>query len=296
MFNNPFRPDALASRNQRQQLDHLLRITAPHERIVLLVVGLILLGLVVWAFLGSVRSGVAAAGLLLEPGDRYEVVSVDSGRLLEYLVGPGDVVEEGDAIARQSVPELDREVAVLRSRIDLMESEFAEGGVDERNLGALLALARVALLQAQTRHATRELIVSHIDGEVMALRSTRGAYLPAGEAVAQLRSSGEPALEAVLLLPPRMAQRLEPGMPAGVEVVTPEGGTRRLHGRVDGVTPPGAVPPWLAALQPDVPDQAHRVDVVLTEAEVAFADGTPCRVSIQIDRRPAAVLLDLVRS
>lgn len=295
MFNNPFRPEALASRNQRQQLDHLLRITAPHERITLLVVVLILSGLVAWAFLGSVRSGVAADGLLIEPGDRYEVVSVESGHLLDYLVAVGDLVEAGDPIARQSVPELEREIAGLRRRIDLMESEVAEGGVDERGPTSLLTLARVSLFQAETRHATRESIVSHIDGEVMVLRSARGAYLEAGAPVAQIRTSGELPLAAVLLLAPRMARRLRPGMPAGVEVVTPEGHTRSLQGRVSGVTPPGPVPLWLAALQPDVPDPAHRVDVVLDETELAFPDATPCLVSIQIGRRPVAALLDLVR-
>ena len=291
MFNNPFRQDALASRNQRQQLDHLLRITAPHERIVLLVVGLILLGLVAWAFLGSVRIGVAADGVLIEPGERHDVGAVESGNLLEYLVAPGDLVTVGDPIARQSVPALDREIADLRSRIDLMESEGGEVG---EGVGSLVALARVALLQAQSRRATRQLIVSQIDGEVTALRSTRGAYLPVGAPVAQIRSSGESTLQAVLLLAPRMARRLGPGMSAAVEVLTPAGDSRRLDGKVAGVTP-GAVPSWLAALQPHAPDPVHRVDVVLDRVDLELPDGTPCRVSIHIDRRPAAALLDLVQ-
>ena len=291
MFNNPFRQDALASRNQRQQLDHLLRITAPHERVVLLVVGLILLGLVAWAFLGSVRIGVAADGVLIEPGERHDVGAVESGNLLEYLVAPGDLVTVGDPIARQSVPALDREIADLRSRIDLMESEGGEVG---EGVGSLIALARVALLQAQTRRATRQLIVSPIDGEITALRSTRGAYLPVGAPVAQIRSSGESTLQAVLLLAPRMARRLGSGMSAAVEVLTPAGDSLRLDGKVAGVTP-GAVPSWLAALQPHAPDPVHRVDVVLDGIDLELPDGTPCRVSIHIDRRPAAALLDLVQ-
>jgi len=295
VFNNPFRLDALASRNQRQQLDHLLRITAPHERIALLAVGVILLGLVGWAFLGSVRMGVAADGVLIQPGNRYEVVSVESGHLLDYLVAPGDLVEAGDPIARQSVPELDREVADLGARIALMESEIVDGGEGEGGLRSLLTLARISLLQAQTRRATRAMLVSQIDGEVMSLRSTRGAYLPMDEPVAQIRSPGESSLEAVLLLTPRMAQKLKAGMSASVDVLTPEGDLRRLDGKVGGVTP-DAVPAWLRALQPGAPDPAHRVDVVLREADPGLRDGTPCRIRIQVDRRPAAALLDMVRS
>ena len=39
MFNNPFLENAAASKNKRQQLDHLLRITAPHERFILAGIG-----------------------------------------------------------------------------------------------------------------------------------------------------------------------------------------------------------------------------------------------------------------
>ena len=39
MFNNPFLEAAASSRNKRQQLDHLLRITAPHERFILAGIG-----------------------------------------------------------------------------------------------------------------------------------------------------------------------------------------------------------------------------------------------------------------
>ena len=39
MFNNPFREQAVAASADRQQLDRLLRVTAPHERIVLAAVG-----------------------------------------------------------------------------------------------------------------------------------------------------------------------------------------------------------------------------------------------------------------
>lgn len=291
MFNNPFRQDALASRNQRQQLDHLLRITAPHERTVLLVVGLILLGLVAWAFLGSVRIGVAGDGVLIEPGERHDVVSVEPGSLLEYLVATGDQVTVGDPVARQSVPELDREIADLGNRIDLMESEGGEAGA---GVGSLVALARVALLQAEARRATRQLIVSQIAGEVVALRSTRGAYLGVGAPVAQIRRSGESSLEAVLLLAPRVARRLSPGMTAVAEVLTPAGDSLRLDGRVAAINP-GAVPSWLAALQSHAPGPAHRVDVVLDEMDLELPDGTPCRISIHIDRRPAAALLDIVQ-
>ena len=40
--------------NKRQQLDHLLRVTAPHERVILAGIGVVLLALAAWALFGSV--------------------------------------------------------------------------------------------------------------------------------------------------------------------------------------------------------------------------------------------------
>ena len=90
MFNSPFRREALANRNQRQQLDHLLRVTAPHERIILASIGVALLALAAWAVFGRIPTGVTVDGILVESGVRHEIASLEPGQLLEYLVGPGD--------------------------------------------------------------------------------------------------------------------------------------------------------------------------------------------------------------
>ena len=110
--------------NKRQQLDHLLRVTAPHERVILAAIGVVLPALAAWALFGSVVRAVTIDGILLEPGPRHDVISTEPGYLLEYLVAPGDRVEAGAPIARQSVPELARETVALRDRVELLEREF----------------------------------------------------------------------------------------------------------------------------------------------------------------------------
>ena len=79
MFRKEFLEKALASKDQRQQLDHLLRVTAPHERLLLAGIGVLLLALAVWAFFGSITLGLTMEGVLIEPGDRYEVMAAMSG-------------------------------------------------------------------------------------------------------------------------------------------------------------------------------------------------------------------------
>ena len=242
VFASPFREEAVASRNRRQQLDRLLRITAPHERVVLAGIGLVLLAFVAWALFGSVERSVRADGVLIEPGARHEVVSTDSGYIVEYLVSAGDRIGAGIPIARQSVPELQREIAALRDRVALLETETGQAGGRGDALRSLLASARVALVQMEARRSARELVVSQIEGEVMALHAAPGDYLPAGAAVAQLRDTGDHPLRAVLGVAPRIAQRIRPGLRASVEVVTRRGrlGHRRSGaGLARGTSSPG---------------------------------------------------------
>ena len=293
MFDNPFLEGTTSSRNKRQQLDHLLRITAPHERIILVGIGVGLLALVAWALFGSIVRGVTIDGILIEPGIRHEVISTEPGYLVEFLVVSGDRVEAGDPIARQSVPELERETTALRDRVELLETELRQAGGTGSALRSLLASARAALLQIEAQRTARELIVSQTGGEIAALRSAPGEYLPAGGAVAQLREAEDRPLQAVLRVAPRMAQRIQPGMRAWVEVVMPNGAKRRFHGEVASVTP-GPLPNWLAAFRPAAANSAHRVDVVLHQAsDLSVPDGTPCRARIVLGRHAPAELFGL---
>ncbi len=290
MFGNPFLQDSGSSRNKYQQLDHLLRVTAPHERMILAGIGLVMLALLVWALFGSIVRSVTVDGILFEPGVRHELVSSEPGYLEVFLVGPGDHVEVGDPIARQSVPELDGETAALRDRVEMLKSEFRQVDGEESGLPSLLAAAQVALLQMEARRSARELIVSPVAGEVTALRSAPGEYLPAGGAVAQLRETEDQPLQAVVQVAPRMAKRVQRGMQASVEITMPDDVQRRFDGEVSSVTP-GPLPKWLAPLRPAGPNATYRVDVVLHQAsDLSLPDVTPCRVRIVLGQQPITAL------
>ena len=292
MINNWLLDETAATRNKRNQLDHLLRIAAPHERIILTGIGLIVLALVVWASFGSIVRSVTTDGVLVKPGVRYEVITTEIGHLVNNLVVSGDRVEVGDPIARQTVPELDREIVALRDRMELLGAEIRQSGGDSSTLHSLMASTEVALLQMEARRSTRELIVSQVWGEVMALNFVPGEYLPVGAAVAQIRDADRQQLQAVLQVEPQVAQRIQPGMLASVEAVMPGGEKRRLNGEVASVTA-GPLPNWLVALQPSVVDFAHRIDVVLHQAsDLSIPDGNPCQIRIVLGRYPFTSLFD----
>ena len=291
MFNSPFLEEAAANRSERQQLDRLLRIAAPHERLLLAGIGALVLALVSWALLGSVVRTVTVDGVLIKPGDRHEVVSSEPGHLVEYLVDVGDQVAAGDPIARQSVPELDRERQVLHDRVDLLQAEMRDSAGGGAALRSRLASARSALLQLEARRAARESLVSHVEGEVMALGLTSGDYIPPGTAVAQVRTAEGDTVQAVTQVGSRHAGSIRPGMKAFIEVAVPDGGVRRLNAGVALVTP-GPLPKWLSAERAGVEGAVHRVDVALDPgADPPDVDRAPCRIRVVLGQhRPIALL------
>ena len=279
--------ESAASRSKRQRLDHLLTVTAPHERIILAGLVLLVLLLLVWAVFGRIAHHVAIDGVLIKPGSRLEVVSDEQGHLLEVLVIPGDRIEAGDPVARQTVPGLERESEALRDRLRLLEREADAAGDGNTALESQLDAARVALLTTEALRSSRELIVSHVGGEVMRLPAMPGEYLGTGRSVALIRNLPgqlDGPVHAVLRVEPRLARRIEPGMQASVAIEVPGADALAIRGEVASVEA-GPLPNWLAGMAPATDNLLSRVDVVLLEdPQLALEDGTACRVRIRIGR------------
>ena len=71
VFNNPFGSfhDTVAeAKEEREQIDRLLTISTPRERLLVAAIAGVLLVLTAWLFFGSVARSLAADGLLVEPG------------------------------------------------------------------------------------------------------------------------------------------------------------------------------------------------------------------------------------
>ena len=101
-----FREEAFARRGQTEPLDGLLRVTAPHEWVIVAGLGIALLGLVAWGLFGSVERSLSSECVLAQPGERYTVISDITGNVIDVPVDVGDPVEVGQPIAFIKIPEL----------------------------------------------------------------------------------------------------------------------------------------------------------------------------------------------
>lgn len=79
MFNNPFNSfhDTVAeAKQEREQLDRLLTISTPRERLLVAGIALLLCILAAWLFFGSVARNLTLDGVLVAPGESSGSVSV----------------------------------------------------------------------------------------------------------------------------------------------------------------------------------------------------------------------------
>ena len=97
MFNSPFdsfHNTVAEAKDEREQLDRLLTISTPRERLLVVGVALLLCILLAWLFFGSVARSLAVDGVLLEPG----IDSPEGQRSVHALVWiEGDVAEDIEA-------------------------------------------------------------------------------------------------------------------------------------------------------------------------------------------------------
>ena len=283
-----FRAQAFARRGQTDPLDGLLRVTAPHEWLVLAGLAIALLGFVAWGVFGSVERSVSAECLMVYPGERYAVLSEVDGYVADVLVDAGDRVDAAEPIARVRMTELQRQVRVARARVELLAAQGQDGEPPDD----ALAQAQDELLELEAMQASGEYIVSPYAGVVTWHSLAVGHGVTVGTEVAGLHDGVDGRVEAVAFFPPESAQQIAPGMKAGVLA----GGLS--HGRaldaevieVPGL--PSAPPGWLAALGFASPVHSHIVRTTLREAPEALpSDGAPCRIRIILGReRPISLL------
>ena len=290
MLVTPYRKEAIANESQRERLDDLLKVSAPHERVFLTGISVTVLVFLCWMAFGSVTRTLSFDGILLESGSRYPIVSKSDGRLETYLVDLGDHLEAGDPVARQVVPELEERARMLRGLANAVSPE-----TDERTsetLASLQALITRSRLQLEAERIANGIIVSDRPGVVMALPSSPGEKLAGGDAIAWIHIDSDLPPRAVAQVTYDVARQIIPGMPATVTITSSFESPRQFSAWA-GDTIVDTLPDWFApGVLADYREPLVRVDFVLDSGDLSgLLDKTPAKIEVILEGRTPASLL-----
>lgn len=118
-----FRKVSLERLSSPEQLETLIRVVTPSAWMALApLLGLIVLALA-WGWFGSLPTKVAGKCILLNPTGLADVSSAVAGRLLAMPVKVGDVVTEGQELARIAQPELFDRIEKAEARVRELEAQ-----------------------------------------------------------------------------------------------------------------------------------------------------------------------------
>ena len=142
MFNNPFdsfHNTVAEAKQEREQLNRLLTISTPRERLLVAVIALLLSILATWLFFGSVTRSLAVAGVLVEPAENL----LEGSRSVQALIWVESDVAPHFKVGMPSVLELemaDGEADTLDGQVTTISAvPFPEG------LAAFESLAPVSM-------------------------------------------------------------------------------------------------------------------------------------------------------
>ena len=120
MFNNPFdsfHNTVADSKEEREQLDRLLTISTPRERLLVVAIALLLFAVLAWLFFGDVARSLAVDGVLVEPGES----SVEGSQSVQALVW----IESDSAPHIEAGMQVSIELAMADGEADTRDGEVA---------------------------------------------------------------------------------------------------------------------------------------------------------------------------
>jgi len=152
-----FRKVSLDRLSSPEQLDQLLQVTDTRGWIALAALGAVLAMALVWGFVGRIPENVTGTGMLIKSGGIFEVVPAAGGRVADVAVSVGDVVTEGQVVARVEQPDLAERVQ--QARIALVNLRQQHRHIIE--FGSKDVALQTAFL-TQQRATVEQSIASHL--------------------------------------------------------------------------------------------------------------------------------------
>jgi HlyD family secretion protein len=119
-----YRKASLNRLSASEQLDHLMKVTASKDWIILAVIGSLTVTALLWSIFGQLPIRVNGQGILIRSGGIFEIVSLGSGQITEINVDVDGLVATGDIIARISQPIQHTRLKQARAEVGEMKQEL----------------------------------------------------------------------------------------------------------------------------------------------------------------------------
>ena len=242
-----FRQRAFDRQTEQESVDALLRVTAPHEWIAAAGLAVLLLACLAWGLLGRVELQVRVDGVLAKPGERGVIVSPAAGRILDFPAKPGERVPAGAPVATFASSVVDLRLRLAETRESELIRAAERPGDAGPALQAALQAARAERLELAALQQSGSVVAAPRDAEITALLAAAGETVDAGAPIAQVRFDGPGPPEAIAFVDPQQARELQPGMSVRIRYeTTPGQPAATLPGELRSLSPPRALPDWLA--------------------------------------------------
>jgi HlyD family secretion protein len=118
-----FRKAALEKLSTPDQLDRLIVITGPRGWLALLAIAGALVTALLWGVFGTISYKVGGTGMLIKTGGLFNICHNFSGRLVDIRVRDGDLIKEGDVVARIDQIDTLKQIVDLREKIAELTSQ-----------------------------------------------------------------------------------------------------------------------------------------------------------------------------
>ncbi|MDE0606583.1 MAG: hypothetical protein OXH78_05445 [Acidimicrobiaceae bacterium] len=204
-----YRRRAYEQRGRAAPIDGLLRVSLPHEWLLLAVLAAMVIGVLVWSVVGRLESGVSGTCALHAAGARHPVVAPGAGVVVEVLAEPADEVAAGDPLARLAAPELSLAAELAAARAAALETQHP--GAPETVAAEAEAEALASIDKAGT------MVPSPATGLLATSELLAGASVEAGAVVAEVQhvAAGPPSVVVSL---GGESPRARPGMKTSVSL------------------------------------------------------------------------------
>jgi HlyD family secretion protein len=147
-----FRQTSLERLASPDQLDQLVRVTDPRGWVALAAIAALLVTAGMWSVLGRVPEKVSGTGMLVKTGGIFEVGPTASGRVTDVAVEVGEVVTEGQVVARIAQEDLAERLQQARTTLANLRAQHEQsvtfGSRDVAVQAQYAAQQRVSLEQS----------------------------------------------------------------------------------------------------------------------------------------------------